>query len=142
MIFPIDFEHVPVDGIKLVRILERNTKSIPITLTGRLVDTPSSLNTKSIPITLTGRLVDTPSSLPPQHQSPPNPNEFILKYPHSNTGSSRSTVSQSPPIRGNEILPVHTVSFRDTVVKDFGGTYTLDFNNECIFIHVHVLVLF
>ena len=63
MIFPIDFEHVPVNGIKPVRLLEGNTKSIPITLTGRLVDTPSSL--------------------PPQHQSPPNPNEFISKYPHS-----------------------------------------------------------
>ena len=112
MIFPIDFEHVHVNGIKPARLLEGNTKSILISLTGRLVDTPFSL--------------------PPQHQSPQNPNEFISKYPHSNTGSS--TVSQSPPIRSNKILPVQTVSFRDTLVKSFGGTcmYTLDFNNESL----------
>lgn len=104
---PFDFEHVHVNGIKPARLLEGNTKSILITLTGQLVDTPSSL--------------------PPQHQSPPNPNEFISKYPHSNTGSS--TVSQSPPVRGNKILPVHTVSFRDTLVKSFGESF-LEIHNS------------
>ena len=108
-----DFDHIPLEGIDTTNILESLTKRHHVLLTGWVK--PIS----PLP----------PLSLPPAPPTRPAPSRYMgTTASHSRHSSTRSV--ETPPT--NAILPKLSVSFADTVIKEFQGRAT-QCNNQSLY---------
>ena len=98
-----DYEHVPLNGIITKNLLESHIKTHRVLLTGQV-------NSMHLVVPLSTL---SPSPAPKYPCSPQSP---VAEMVSSHT---RQYSAESP---ANMILPIQSVTFIDTVVKEFKGT--------------------
>lgn len=98
MVYCVDFEHVPIEGIVTTNLLESHTSTHNVTLTGSIGPTPAPI--------------------PFQPISPPRSRHLSNQIKPQSPSLMRVPV---PKPSTDKILQVQSVIFVDTVVKEFEG---------------------